>query len=226
MAMETAGVVLMHDDLRRIPDTLRLAQKTHRVLWQNISLALGVKAVFFMLALLGLATMWLAVHNRHGRKPAGGGQRPAPAPRPARHFRPATTMRPDPPTRRLRLSAAAICRQRRPERRQRWRYLEAAHVLGQNRLSLHLRAHWQMLRFARRRLATSMKPGGSSAICAWPRWVHMVRRMPGNNGRAIVPALHPMVPSAALPGFISETMQAVEVMYRKTRRKTTPPGGP
>jgi len=61
MAMETAGVVLMHDDLRRIPDTLRLAQKTHRVLWQNISLALGVKAVFFMLALLGLATMWLAV---------------------------------------------------------------------------------------------------------------------------------------------------------------------
>ena len=61
IAMETAGVVLMHDDLRRIPDTLRLAQKTHRVLWQNISLALGVKAVFFMLALLGLATMWLAV---------------------------------------------------------------------------------------------------------------------------------------------------------------------
>ena len=31
---------------------------------------------------------------------------------------------------------------------QRWRYLEAAHVLGQNRLALHLRAHWQMLRFA------------------------------------------------------------------------------
>ncbi|MBS0507231.1 MAG: cation-translocating P-type ATPase [Proteobacteria bacterium] len=61
MAMETAGVVLMHDDLRRIPDTVRLAQRTHRVLWQNISLALGVKAVFFMLALLGLATMWLAV---------------------------------------------------------------------------------------------------------------------------------------------------------------------
>ncbi|HQQ71911.1 MAG TPA: HAD-IC family P-type ATPase, partial [Alicycliphilus sp.] len=61
MAMETADVVLMHDDLRRIPDTVRLAQRTHRVLWQNISLALGVKAVFFILALLGLATMWLAV---------------------------------------------------------------------------------------------------------------------------------------------------------------------
>ncbi len=61
MAMETADVVLMHDDLRRIPDTIRLSQRTHGVLWQNISLALGVKAVFFMLALLGMATMWMAV---------------------------------------------------------------------------------------------------------------------------------------------------------------------
>ena len=61
MAMETADVVLMHDDLRRIPDTIRLSRRTHRVLWQNITLALGVKAVFFMLALLGMATMWMAV---------------------------------------------------------------------------------------------------------------------------------------------------------------------
>lgn len=61
MAMETAGVVLLHDDLRRIPDTIRLSQRAHRVLWQNITLALGVKAVFFMLALLGMATMWMAV---------------------------------------------------------------------------------------------------------------------------------------------------------------------
>ncbi|MBS0467681.1 MAG: cation-translocating P-type ATPase [Proteobacteria bacterium] len=61
MAMETADVVLMNDDLRRIPDTIRLSQRTHGVLWQNISLALGVKAVFFMLALLGMATMWMAV---------------------------------------------------------------------------------------------------------------------------------------------------------------------
>jgi hypothetical protein len=39
---------------------------------------------------------------------------------------------------------------------------------------------------------------------------HIVRRMPyGNNGRAIVPALHPMVPSAALRRCISEAMQAV-----------------
>ena len=61
MAMETAQVVLMNDDLRRIPDTIRLSRMAHRVLWQNIGLALGLKAVFFVLALMGLATMWMAV---------------------------------------------------------------------------------------------------------------------------------------------------------------------
>lgn len=61
MAMETAGVVLMNDDLRRIPDAVRLSRRAHRVLWQNIALALGVKAVFFALAVAGHATMWMAV---------------------------------------------------------------------------------------------------------------------------------------------------------------------
>ena len=61
MAMETAGVVLMNDDLRRIPDTVLLARRAHRVLWQNITLALGVKAVFFAFALMGMASMWMAV---------------------------------------------------------------------------------------------------------------------------------------------------------------------
>src|SRR5690606_16494568 len=41
MAMETADVVLMHDDLRRIPATIALSQRAYRVLWQNIALALG-----------------------------------------------------------------------------------------------------------------------------------------------------------------------------------------
>ena len=61
MAMETANVVLMNDDLRRIPDTVRLARRAHAVLWQNITLALGIKAAFFTLALLGMASMWMAV---------------------------------------------------------------------------------------------------------------------------------------------------------------------
>ncbi len=60
-AMEAADVVIMNDDLRRIPETIRLSRKTHTVLWQNISLALGIKAVFLLLALFGSATMWMAV---------------------------------------------------------------------------------------------------------------------------------------------------------------------
>ena len=60
-AMEAADVVIMNDDLRRIPETIRLSRKTHAVLWQNISLALGIKAVFLLLALFGGATMWMAV---------------------------------------------------------------------------------------------------------------------------------------------------------------------
>lgn len=60
-AMEAADVVIMNDDLRRIPETIRLSRQTHAVLWQNISLALGIKAVFLGLAVFGSATMWMAV---------------------------------------------------------------------------------------------------------------------------------------------------------------------
>ena len=59
--MEAADIVIMNDDLRRIPEAIRLSRTTHRVLWQNIILALGIKAIFLVLALLGSATMWMAV---------------------------------------------------------------------------------------------------------------------------------------------------------------------
>jgi Cd2+/Zn2+-exporting ATPase len=61
IAMETADVVIMNDDLGRIAETIRLSRRTHAVLWQNIALALGIKAVFFALAVFGSATMWMAV---------------------------------------------------------------------------------------------------------------------------------------------------------------------
>ncbi|WP_298235998.1 cation-translocating P-type ATPase [uncultured Azohydromonas sp.] len=60
-AMEAADVVVMNDDLRRIPETIRLSRLTRAVLWQNITFAIGVKAVFFVLAVFGSATMWMAV---------------------------------------------------------------------------------------------------------------------------------------------------------------------
>ena len=60
-AIETADVALMDDDLRKIPAFVRLSKATHSILVQNITLALGVKAVFLTLTLMGLGTMWMAV---------------------------------------------------------------------------------------------------------------------------------------------------------------------
>ena len=60
-AKEAADILIMNDDLRRIPEAIRLSKKTYTVLWQNISLALGIKLIFFVLAILGSATMWMAV---------------------------------------------------------------------------------------------------------------------------------------------------------------------
>lgn len=60
-AMEAADVVIMNDDLRRIPETIRLSRRTRAVLIQNIMLAVGVKAVFLVWAIFGAATMWMAI---------------------------------------------------------------------------------------------------------------------------------------------------------------------
>lgn len=60
-AIETADVALMDDDLRKIPRFIRLSRATYAILVQNIALAIGVKAVFLLLALTGQATMWMAV---------------------------------------------------------------------------------------------------------------------------------------------------------------------
>ncbi len=60
-AIETADVALMDDDPRKLAEFVRLSRRTKRVLWQNIGLALGIKAVFLVLAMAGQATLWMAV---------------------------------------------------------------------------------------------------------------------------------------------------------------------
>ena len=60
-AIETADVALMDDDLRKLPRFIRLSRATHTLLVQNIALALGIKAVFLVLTLMGSGTMWMAV---------------------------------------------------------------------------------------------------------------------------------------------------------------------
>ena len=61
IAMEAADVVIMNDDLRRVAETVSLSRRTHAILWQNITLALGIKSIFFLMAVFGSATMWMAV---------------------------------------------------------------------------------------------------------------------------------------------------------------------
>lgn len=60
-AMETADVAIMDDDLRKIPLFIRLSKRTHQILLQNITLALGIKLVFLLLTVAGYGTMWMAV---------------------------------------------------------------------------------------------------------------------------------------------------------------------
>ena len=61
IAIETADVALMDDDLRKIPRFIRLSRATYAILIQNIILVLGIKATFFILTFTGLTTMWMAV---------------------------------------------------------------------------------------------------------------------------------------------------------------------
>ncbi|WP_289171134.1 HAD-IC family P-type ATPase, partial [uncultured Parasutterella sp.] len=60
-AIETADVALMDDDLRKLPEFIRLSKRTYALLMQNIAIALGIKFVFFILTLVGIGTMWMAV---------------------------------------------------------------------------------------------------------------------------------------------------------------------
>ncbi len=60
-AIETADVALMTDDLRKIPEFIRLSKQAHRIMWQNVTFAIAVKVVFFALTLSGYSSLWLAV---------------------------------------------------------------------------------------------------------------------------------------------------------------------
>lgn len=60
-AIETADIALMSDDLSRLPWLITHARRTLAIIKQNIGFALGVKAVFIVLALAGWATLWMAI---------------------------------------------------------------------------------------------------------------------------------------------------------------------
>jgi len=60
-ALETADVALMDDDLRHIPFFITISRQTNNILKQNITFAIGIKALFLALNFAGFATLWMAV---------------------------------------------------------------------------------------------------------------------------------------------------------------------
>lgn len=61
VALETADIALMRDDLREVAYTLALSRAARRTVRINIGFALAIKALFIALALAGQATLWMAV---------------------------------------------------------------------------------------------------------------------------------------------------------------------
>jgi len=65
-AIEAADVVIMTDEISKVATALKIAHKTHAIVWQNIIFALGVKGVILIMGAMGIATMWEAVFGDVG----------------------------------------------------------------------------------------------------------------------------------------------------------------
>ncbi len=65
-AIEASDVVIMEDQLKRLPQAIRSSRRTLRIVRQNIIFALSIKIIILILGALGLATMWMAVFGDTG----------------------------------------------------------------------------------------------------------------------------------------------------------------
>ncbi len=65
-AIEAADVVIMTDEISKVATALKIARKTHAIVWQNIIFALGVKGAILIMGAFGVATMWEAVFGDVG----------------------------------------------------------------------------------------------------------------------------------------------------------------
>ncbi|WP_370173433.1 heavy metal translocating P-type ATPase [Leeuwenhoekiella palythoae] len=61
VAIETADVIIQNDEPSKVAQAMRIGKATRKIVWQNITLAFGVKAAVLILGAGGLATMWEAV---------------------------------------------------------------------------------------------------------------------------------------------------------------------
>ena len=60
-AIEAADIVLMNDNIEKLPVAVKIAKKTHSIVMQNIIFALSVKVLVLLLSTFGFANMWAAV---------------------------------------------------------------------------------------------------------------------------------------------------------------------
>jgi len=65
-AIEAADIVIMTDEISKVATALKIARKTHAIVWQNIIFALGVKGIILIMGAMGIATMWEAVFGDVG----------------------------------------------------------------------------------------------------------------------------------------------------------------
>lgn len=65
-AIEAADIVLMDDDIRKIPAVIRIAKKTMRIVRANVTFAIAVKLLILVLSVFGYASMWMAVFGDVG----------------------------------------------------------------------------------------------------------------------------------------------------------------
>ena len=59
--IETADVVIQTDQPSKVAEAIKIGKQTHRIVWQNISMAFGVKLLVLLLGAGGMATMWEAI---------------------------------------------------------------------------------------------------------------------------------------------------------------------
>ncbi|UDF04043.1 heavy metal translocating P-type ATPase [Asticcacaulis sp. AND118] len=61
VALETADAALLRDRVTGVPELIALSKATLGNIWQNIALALGLKAIFLVTTLTGTTTLWMAI---------------------------------------------------------------------------------------------------------------------------------------------------------------------
>lgn len=61
VALETADIALMGDDLEKLPFLIKLSRKTLRIIKQNITFSLVIKLLALLLIIPGWLTLWIAI---------------------------------------------------------------------------------------------------------------------------------------------------------------------